>query len=193
MTDSTLILRGLRRLENARSLDAAADVLRRASAAVTAARPARDILQGRQLGHPVHAALAMAPVGAWMSSILLSRDEHGPAARTLLRFALLSAPVVGLGGVADAGRLDHARRRVAVVHAASNAVAGTLGAAALARSRAGGQPARLLSWAGLGALMAGGFLGGHLASRLDPPPPPSTAEDRPLGQLVSADEPGSAP
>lgn len=64
MTDSTLILRGLRRLEDVRSLDAAADVLRRASAAVTAAGPPRDILQGRPLEHPVHAALAMAQVGA---------------------------------------------------------------------------------------------------------------------------------
>lgn len=193
MTDSTLILRGLRRLEDARGLDGAADVLRRASAAVTAARPARDALQGRPLGHPIHAALAMAPVGAWMSSALLVRDEHGPAARTLLRFAILSAPLVGLAGLADAGRLDAARRRVAVVHAASNAVAGTLGVAALARSRAGGQPARLLSWAGLGALMAGGFLGGHLSSRLGPPPPPAAGEDRPLGLLVSAEEPGSVP
>ena len=55
MTDSTLILRGLRRLENARSLDGAADVLRRASAAVTAAGPARDALQGRPLGQLVSA------------------------------------------------------------------------------------------------------------------------------------------
>ncbi|QIK82286.1 DUF2231 domain-containing protein [Sanguibacter sp. HDW7] len=185
------VLASLDRLETSRMLAPVADALRRASEAVTSDVRVRELLQGSHLGHPMHAALAMLPVGAWASSVLLAGPRHGAGARRLLRTAVLATPVVAVTGLADARRLDARRRRVAVVHVACNLVASTLGAAALARTSPGQHPGRVASLGGFAVLMAGGFLGGHLSARIGAPPPPrgaGAAEERPLGRLVSAQD-----
>lgn len=185
------VLTSLDRLETSHMLAPVADALRRASEAVTSDVRVRELLQGSPLGHPVHAALAMLPVGAWASSILLTGPTQGAGARRLLRTAVLATPVVAVTGLADARRLDARRRRVAVVHVACNLVASTLGVAALARTSPGEHPGRAASLGGLTVLMAGGFLGGHLSAHIGPPPRPcggDVAEDRPLGRLVSAQD-----
>lgn len=176
-------------LESESRLDPIADALRNASEQLTSTPAVRDVLQGHLAGHPMHAAATVVPVGLWISSLLVG-DSHG---RTrLLRLALLSAPVVGALGLADVERLDRSQARVTAVHVTANLTAGVLGLASLRMERQDATKRALLtSLLGLGALGAGGFLGGHVAARLPAPPEPQPddgRDGRPLGTLLAEED-----
>jgi len=179
-------------IEGAHALDSAASVVEGIALAAHPSSVGRDVAQGAPVGHPVHAALSDVPVGTWISSVMLDvlhpRDGH--AARTLLGVAVVSSLPTAYLGLADFLRLDRAQKRVASVHVAANSGALTLAIASLWARRSDPTKGKLLSFAGAALLGAGGFLGGHIASRLGPPEgsPEHASSDRPLGHLATTDE-----
>ena len=129
-------------------------------------RAVGNLLNGVQIGHPLHPALAQASVGLLMSATVLDargRDTDRGAAQALVVGGLLSAAPTVLAGLADWVHGHEQQRRVGVVHAAVN-VGGLMAYAGSvpARRRGGG---RVSSLVGLAALGTGAFVGGHLGYR----------------------------
>jgi nitrite reductase/ring-hydroxylating ferredoxin subunit/uncharacterized membrane protein len=128
-----------------------------------------EALSGTWLGHPVHPLLILVPMGTWTSAVLLDwiggRDAE-TAADVLLGTGLVSAiPTVATGYAdwADTEPASDTVRRVGLVHAACNGTAAVLFATSLAARAAGARGrGKLLALVGMGALGAGGYLGGHL-------------------------------
>jgi nitrite reductase/ring-hydroxylating ferredoxin subunit len=88
------------------------------------------------------------------------------AAQALLAAGLASAIPTTLTGLADWSALHREQQRVGLVHAlGATTASGLYAASLLARSRGRTGSGKALSLAGLTALMAGGYLGGHLAFR----------------------------
>ena len=123
-----------------------------------------EVLRGQPLGHPLHPALVVLPIGGIATAVLLDVTGADPgAARRALGLGLLAVPPTALAGWADWSSTTGAARRVGVAHAAVNVLGLSLCAASWARRPGGG---RLLSAAGAGLIGVAGFLGGHLAYRL---------------------------
>jgi nitrite reductase/ring-hydroxylating ferredoxin subunit/uncharacterized membrane protein len=127
----------------------------------------KNLLHGVPVGHPVHAPLTDLPIGAWTSAALLDllpRTEK--ASRVLIAAGLAGAVPTALTGLADWSDLHREQQRVGLVHATATATASTLYLASLlARSRGRHATGKALGFGGLTVLMAGGYLGGHLAFR----------------------------
>jgi len=128
-----------------------------------------EALAGTWLGHPVHPMAVLVPMGTWSSAVLLDwlgGKDAETAADLLLGAGLAAAiPTVATGYAdwADAELANPTVRRVGIVHAACNGAAAVLFAASLAARAAGARGrGKLLALAGLGAISAGGYLGGHL-------------------------------
>lgn len=161
-------------LERAERLDPLAGFYDRISRTVVPSPGrVRDELRGRSVGHPVHSVLTDLPIGLWTSAMALDVTRppgHADAAQRLVGLGLLAAPPTALTGLADFRALSVRARRVAVVHATCNGV-GTLLALASWRARRRGRTGlgTLLSLAGMGAVGAGGYLGGHLAQAMREP------------------------
>ena len=127
----------------------------------------RDALHGLWLGHPLHPMLTDVPIGAWTSAAVLDLlPGTGHASTTLIATGCAASLPTALTGWADWSQLHPPQQRVGLVHAASNLVGLGLFTASLG-SRLRGRTVRgkALSFAGLGAVMAGGYLGGHLVFR----------------------------
>jgi nitrite reductase/ring-hydroxylating ferredoxin subunit/uncharacterized membrane protein len=128
-----------------------------------------EALSGTWLGHPFHPLLILLPLGSWTSAVLLDwlgGKDSQKAADILLGAGIVSAvPTVATGFAdwADTEPASDTVRRVGIAHAALNATGTVLFAGSLA-ARAGGSRARgkLLALAGVGAVSASGYLGGHL-------------------------------
>ena len=158
----------LRKLESLRALDPVASKVSEAVTRVTGPTPAKNLLTGAWLGHPVHPLLTDLPIGAWTCATLLDLTggrRTQPGADALVAFGIAAAVPTVFTGAADWADYDDDRvRRVGVVHALANTVAlGCQVASLLARRRGRRSRAVALSCAGAGALAAGGYLGGHLA------------------------------
>ncbi len=85
-----------------------------------------DVLRGRPLGHALHPALTDLPIGFWTSGVVLDivgGRRSAAAAQRLIGLGVLSAVPTALAGAADVPTLGSRPRRVAIVHAASNATA----------------------------------------------------------------------
>jgi nitrite reductase/ring-hydroxylating ferredoxin subunit len=155
------------RIENAGPLDPVTKVVRKAVNAALRPRVVRDALHGVWLGHPLHPVLTDVPIGAWSAAGILDLvPGTGPAASTLIAVGCAAAVPTAVTGLADWAQLHPPQQRVGVVHAAANVVGLSLYTGSLA-ARMSGRPVRgrLLGFAGLGAVMIGGYLGGHLAFR----------------------------
>ena len=157
-------MEAISRLEQAASLDKIVAIGQRAARLIRPGR-VRDALHGVWLGHPVHPLIVQAAAGTWLSASIVdfaSGDEI--AARRLTAIGLaISAPAV-VAGAADWSEQHEQQMRVGVVHALANTVAAALyGCSLLARAS---RTSRALRLGGLGALTAGGVLGGHLSFRL---------------------------
>lgn len=155
------------RLESAQALDRLADPLRRAVQTVLPPGRLRDLLHGVPVGHPVHPTLVQVSLGAFLSaSVLDAVPGNEGAATTLVATGLVTAPASAVSGWADWSELHESQQRVGVVHAAANLAGVVLYGLSLAsRLRGDNGRGRLLGWAGLSVLGAGGFLGGHLSFR----------------------------
>lgn len=153
-------------LEGAESLDSTAGLVQ------DAARPALrgsvgEVLRGEPIDHPLHPALVVIPMGAWLSATLLDlTGGDASAARRLIAFGCLGALPAAAAGAADFVETKGEERRVALAHAVINDVALALYVSSW-RSRADGRRRNgtLLALVGSGLLAAGGWLGGHLAYR----------------------------
>jgi nitrite reductase/ring-hydroxylating ferredoxin subunit/uncharacterized membrane protein len=176
------------RLEEAAGLDRVVNPVQRAVRLLPPGR-LRDTLHGVWLGHPLHPALVQVPLGAWLSAAVLDvwqsvdgwraarghcgapgplgtpgrADEAGRAARRLVALGAFAAVPAALAGWVDWSEQHEQQMRVGVVHALAVEVAESLYIASLAVGSP--QRARLLRFAGLGAVSAGGLLGGHIAFR----------------------------
>jgi uncharacterized membrane protein len=131
-------------------------------------------LHGAWLGHPLHAAVTDLPVGALTAAVALDlldavrRDQAlAPGVDTLIGVGLLGGVAAAVTGATDwhAAR-DRRVKRTGVVHAAFNTTAMLLfGASLFERRRKARGVGRALGIAGLVALTAGAYLGGHLTYR----------------------------
>lgn len=151
-------------------LDAPAKKIAKTVRDVTPAGPVKDALGGVWLGHALHPLLTDLPIGTWTSAVALDwlggTKAQGAADRLIGLGLLATLPtwVTGMQEWADSEVASDEVRRVGMVHAASNLIAGALFGASLVARRRGARPAgKLLALAGSGALTAGGFLGSHLA------------------------------
>ena len=127
----------------------------------------KDRLSGSGLGHPLHPLLTDVPIGAYTAATILdlvggrrSRD----AVDILLAVGIAATLPTAAAGLSDWADTYGADQRTGVVHAAANVAGLSLFSASLAARRTGHRGlGRVLSLAGMGAMAAGGYLGGHLS------------------------------
>jgi nitrite reductase/ring-hydroxylating ferredoxin subunit/uncharacterized membrane protein len=154
-------------IERARALDPAVRATKKAVDAGLPDPDVRDALHGVWLGHPLHPALILLPLGSWISaSVLDALPGRRDAARTLVGLGVVTVAPTALAGWADWSDLHPQQQRTGLVHAAANVVAAALQFASW-RARRQGRQARgvTLSLAALTVGSAGAYLGGHLAYR----------------------------
>ncbi len=143
--------------------------------------PIADLVRGKPLGHPLHPALTDLPIGFWTSSLLLDiigGRRFATASRALVGVGVISAVPTVVAGLADLPTLSARKRRVAVVHAVSNAVATLLYVKSWALRRR-----HRIVGVGFGLVAAttatfGGYLGGWLAFGEERPRDRSTARSQ---------------
>ena len=167
MTHTSLLVRVTERLEGLTILDPVVTRVRDAVVKALPSQRVRDVLHGVPLGHPLHPALVAVPVGAFTSvAVLDALPGAAPAAATLIGLGLVGAVPAAVAGFTDWQALHEQQQRVGFVHAATTITALGAYAASLAARRAG-RHSRGKAWAyaGLAAVGAGGYLGGHLAYR----------------------------
>ncbi len=139
------------------------------SALVPAGTPAKDLLSGTWLGHPLHPMLTDLPIGFWTSAMAVDflggRKGHKAADR-LVALGVLSALPTAAAGLADWSDTIGEEKRLGVAHAAGNVVAvGLYGWSWVARKRGHRGKGVTLGVLGAAAATAGAYLGGHLAWR----------------------------
>jgi uncharacterized membrane protein len=178
-------------LESAQSLDRLSDAVKRRLVPVIGRGRVRNLLGGKWLGHPIHPALVMIPLGAWSSAVALDLAGHqSVAARRLVGLGTIAAPAAIATGWSDWSTLDTVQRRVGLSHAAANAVAVTLFALSYwRRTTATDGFARYTGFLGLLAAGGGGAIGGHLTYRLGA----NVAEGRPEIGAEAAYAPAQQP
>ena len=159
----------LERLGSLEAVDGPAKAIAKLVRSAKAPAKVNEALSGTWLGHPVHPLLIVVPMGSWISAVLLDwlgGEDADTAADLLLGAGLAGAiPTVATGYAdwADSEPSSDAVRRIGIVHAACNGTAAGLFAASLAaRARGARGKGKLLALVGLGAIGAGGYLGGHL-------------------------------
>lgn len=130
----------------------------------------KEALSGTWLGHAVHPMLTDVVIGSFTSASLLdllAPDSDGTASERLIGLGLLAylpTAATGINDWADTEPVDDGVRRVGFVHAVSNGIGATFYAASLsARKRGARGFGAALGLAGMGVMMAGGYLGGHLS------------------------------
>jgi nitrite reductase/ring-hydroxylating ferredoxin subunit/uncharacterized membrane protein len=130
----------------------------------------KDALSGTWLGHTVHPLLQLLPLGTWTSAVILDLiggEDGESSADKLIGTGLLAALptfVTGWNDYADTEAASDSVRRIGIVHAAVNGAGAVLFTGSLvARGRGDRGKGKLLALAGMGAVTAGGWLGGHLA------------------------------
>ena len=156
-------------VERATGLDPAVAATKKAVDAALPSATVRDALHGVWLGHPLHPAIMLVPLGSWISASvldLLPRRGTQGAAQTLVGLGVLGAVPTIAAGAADWTDLHPRQQRTGLVHAAAN-TAGLVLQIASWRARRQDRHVRgaLLSIAALGLGTAGAYLGGHLAYR----------------------------
>ena len=158
------------RLESARGLDTPGRLVGRTVRGVLVPGQFKQALSGTWLGHALHPLLTDLVIGSFVSASLLDvigGDQAGIASERLIAVGIAAYGPTALTGVsdwADSEAVDDGVRRTGLVHATSNAVALTLYSASLAARRRGARrEGALFGAAGATALMAAGYLGGHLS------------------------------
>lgn len=156
-------------IESATALDRVGEVVGKAVRDNLPRGALKDALSGTWLGHAVHPMLTDVVIGSFMSASLLDLlgAGDGSASERLIALGLVAyfpTAAAGVNDWADSEATDDAIRRTGVVHAACNGLAATLYAASRRARRRGAHGAgAALGFAGMGVLLAGGYLGGHLS------------------------------
>ena len=126
----------------------------------------RNLLSGTYVGHPLHPMLTDVPIGAWGMSVVL--DAVGGAAAEsaadlLVNVGVAAAAPTAASGLNDWSYTNGRETRAGLVHALAMTTALSLYvASAAARAQGRRRRGKALGLAGLGVLLAGGYLGGHL-------------------------------
>jgi nitrite reductase/ring-hydroxylating ferredoxin subunit/uncharacterized membrane protein len=130
----------------------------------------KDAISGTWLGHALHPLLQVLPIGTWTSAVVLDliggEDGEAGADRLIGTGLLATLPTVvsGWSDYADTEVASDSVRRIGLLHAGANVLGASLFAASLAaRGRGSRGRGKALALAGMGAVGAGGWLGGHLA------------------------------
>jgi nitrite reductase/ring-hydroxylating ferredoxin subunit/uncharacterized membrane protein len=182
------------RIETEEALDRVGQPLGSAVRDAVSASGLKDVLSGTWLGHAVHPMLTDVVIGAFTSASLLdlvapSRD--GSASEKLIGIGLMAYLPTAAAGVndwADSEAVDPAVRRIGIVHAGCNAAASLLYAGSLrARRRGARRRGALLGFAGMGVLLAGGYLGGHLSLSRGVGPDQTVFDPGPTDWVPAAD------
>jgi nitrite reductase/ring-hydroxylating ferredoxin subunit/uncharacterized membrane protein len=155
------------RIEQDHRLDAVADPVAATVRNAIPHGPVKDALSGTWLAHPLHPVLTQVTIGAWTSAVILDvfggRGARSSADR-LVGVGILSALPTAATGTNDWADTAGGARRLGLVHAISNSTAlGLYGASYAARRSGRRGTGALLGLAGLAAVSAGGWLGGHLS------------------------------
>lgn len=154
-------------LERAEQLDGPVAGVKKAVDAALPTPEVRDALHGVWLGHPLHPALILVPLGSWVSaSVLDFLPGTRRAAQALVGLGVLATVPTAAAGAADWSDLHPQQQRTGLVHAAANLAALGLQVASWRARRRGRQvrgSALSLAALGIGGLAA--YLGGHLAYR----------------------------
>jgi uncharacterized membrane protein len=156
------------RLERLEALDAAVLAAEPRAGRLVQNGRVRSILHGDATGIPLHIILTDVPFGAWFMAVYLDLfPDTGTqrAATRLVGLGVLAAAPTALTGWAEWALAGRATQRVGIVHAGLNGVAvliflGSWTARLRGRHRLGVRLARV----GALLLIAGGFLGGYMAS-----------------------------
>lgn len=150
-------------------LDSAAATLERAVepiAGETASPALKDALVGTWLGHPLHPAVVLLPVGYWSSVVVLDFVGHDEAADLMIGAGLVASVAAAATGAAqwtDTTSLERPRRLGALHAMLNTAAAGLYGASLIARKRGNRRHGKLFSMAGYAVLNASGYIGGELS------------------------------
>jgi len=135
------------------------------NALFTPIRPVKDLLNGRWLGHPLHAAITDVPVGSLVIAVVLDLFGQSAAADVAIVVTILSMLLAAATGAADYTDTDGTARTRATVHATLMVAALVLLLASLA-FRATGPGDRtiavVLSLVALAMVAAGAFVGGDV-------------------------------
>lgn len=158
------------RIERAAVLDGPADKAAGLVTKVLKPGPVKNLLSGTGSGHAAHPIIVLLPLGSWASALYLDaldglgKGSDGKAARRLLALGNLSAVPTVLTGLSDWADTQGAERRVGLVHASLNltGIAFFVGSS-IARAAGARKLGTLSGLLGMGAVSAGGWLGGHLA------------------------------
>ena len=160
----------VRAVESAQALDGPAKAAGKQIRAVLGGGPLKDALSGTWLGHALHPVLTDVVIGSFTGASLLdllAPRSDGQAGERLIALGLaayLPTAASGANDWADTETVDDGIRRAGAVHAVSNAIGATLYAASWRARRRGARGRGVaLGFAGMSALMAGGYLGGHLS------------------------------
>lgn len=154
-------------LEHTGALDRPAQTIARGTRRALQRGRVKNALHGVPAGHPAHPPLTDLPIGCWMSAAILDMVPGTErATKALVAVGLVGAVPTALTGLADWSALHREQQRVGLAHALSIVTASGLYAASLlARGQGRTAGGKALGFAGLSALLAGGYLGGHLAFR----------------------------
>jgi len=158
------------RLAELEPLDSVAEPLAKKVRDLLPGGPVKDALSGTFLGHALHPVMQLAPLGTWMSAVvldLIGGEEAESASDKLIGTGLLAALptfVSGWSDYADSTVASDRVRRIGIIHATSNGTGALLFASSLMARRGGSRgKGKLLALAGMGAVGVGGWLGGHLS------------------------------
>jgi nitrite reductase/ring-hydroxylating ferredoxin subunit/uncharacterized membrane protein len=132
-------------------------------------RPIRDLLNGRWLGHPLHAASTDLPIGLLLGTVILDILGQTAAADIVLVATIVTMLLSALSGLADYADTDGTARTRATLHATLMVVALVL-LIVSAVLRAGAPADRTvpvaLSIVGFLLVTAGAFVGGDVVFAL---------------------------
>jgi uncharacterized membrane protein len=164
----SLFRRFVGRLERLEALDVAVRVAEPRAGRLVENGRIRSLLHGDATGIPLHIILTDVPFGAWFMAVyldLFSDAGTQRAATRLVGLGVLAAAPTALTGWAEWALAGRATQRVGIVHAGLNAAAVLIFAGSWA-ARLRGRHTLGVRLARCGALLlvAGGFLGGYMAS-----------------------------
>ncbi|HUG49098.1 MAG TPA: Rieske 2Fe-2S domain-containing protein [Candidatus Limnocylindria bacterium] len=133
-------------------------------------RPLKDLLNGKWLGHPLHAVLTDVPVGVFTLAIVFDVLDLRLAADLAIALGILASLAAAVTGLADYTDTDGHPRMVATVHATLNSLALVAYIVSLALRTGNPDGDRLLaivlSLVGYGLLSAGAWVGGEIVFAL---------------------------
>jgi len=131
--------------------------------------PLKDLVHGRWLGHPLHAATTDVPVGALTVSIVLDLLEQPSAADIALVIGVLFMVVSAVVGAADYADTDGSALMQATVHSTVmvvSLVAYLLSLVIRVNNPTDRTAAVILAVVGYGLLTIGAYVGGHVVYAL---------------------------